>query len=62
VGTHGAAQVLGAAGAGLVAHQFIDHPGRDTVVLQPGREGVPEVMGAAEIDLVQQRVSGRGQG
>jgi hypothetical protein len=62
VGTHGAAQVLGAAGAGLVAHELIDHPGRDAGVLQPGREAVPEVMGAAEIDRVQERVSGRGQG
>jgi hypothetical protein len=62
VGTHGAAQVLGAAGAGLVAHQLIDHPGPDAGGLQPGREGVAEVMGVAEIDRVQQRVSGRGQG
>jgi hypothetical protein len=45
-----------------MAHQLIDYPGREAGVLQPGREGVPEVMGAAEIDLVQQRVAGRGQG
>jgi hypothetical protein len=42
-----------------MAHQLIDHPGRDAGVLQPGREGVPEIMNAAEIDHVQQRVSGR---
>jgi malate/lactate dehydrogenase len=42
--------VLGAAGAGLMAHQLahqrIDHSGRDAGVLQPGRKGVPEVMGS----------------
>ena len=50
MGTHSAAQVLGTAGAGLMTHQLIDHPGRNAGVLQPGREAVPEVMGAAEID------------
>jgi hypothetical protein len=35
-----------------MAHQLIDHPGRDPGVLQPGRKGVPEVMSAAEIDRV----------
>jgi hypothetical protein len=43
-------EVLGAAGAGLMAHQLIDHPGRDAIVLQPGREGVPNVVRAPEID------------
>ena len=40
MGTHSAAQVLGAAGAGLMAHQLIDYPGREAGVLQPGREAV----------------------
>ena len=62
VGAHGAAQVLGAAGAGLMAHQLINHPGRDAGVLQPGREGVPEVMGRPRLlqnlDLASYAVSG----
>jgi hypothetical protein len=32
-----------------VAHQLIDHPGRDAVVLQPGREGVPQIVPAAQV-------------
>jgi hypothetical protein len=36
---------LPAAGAaGPVAHQLIDHPTWDAAVLQPGREGVPQVV------------------
>jgi len=35
VGAHGAAALLAAAG-GLVAHQLVDHAGRDAGVLQPG--------------------------
>jgi hypothetical protein len=30
-----------------VAHQLIDHPGWDAGVLQPGREGVPQVVWAS---------------
>jgi hypothetical protein len=33
VGAHSAAQVLGAAGARLMAHQLIDHSRRDALVL-----------------------------
>jgi hypothetical protein len=36
-----------------VAHQLVEHPGRDAVVLQPGREGVPEVMWAAQVQAEQ---------
>jgi hypothetical protein len=36
-----------------MAHQLVDHPGRDAVVLQPGREGVAEVMGAAQVQAEQ---------
>jgi hypothetical protein len=36
-----------------MAHELVNHPRRDAVVLQPGREGVPEVMGTAQIDRVQ---------
>jgi hypothetical protein len=35
---------------GLVAHQLIDHSSRDAIVLQPGGEGVAEVMGAVQVD------------
>jgi hypothetical protein len=42
-----------------MAHELIDHSSRDAGVLQPGRKGVPEVMGAAEIDSVQERIAGR---
>ena len=58
VGAHGAAQVLGAAGAGLMAHQLIDHPGRDAGVLQPGRERVAKVVGAMQVDRVQEGIAG----
>jgi hypothetical protein len=61
VGAHGAAEVLGAAGAGRMTHQLIDHSGRDAFVPQPGRKGVPEVMGTAEVDRVQERIAGRGE-
>jgi hypothetical protein len=45
VGAHGAAAVLAGAARGLVTHQFVDHPGGDAGVLQPGRVGVAEVVG-----------------
>ena len=32
-----------------MTHQLVDHPGRDAVVVQPGREGVPVIMGAAQV-------------
>jgi hypothetical protein len=46
---HGTAAggVVGAAAG--VAHQLVDHPGGDGGVLQPGREGMPQVMGAPQV-------------
>ena len=35
------AAVVFPAAAGVMSHQLVDHAGRDTAVLQPGREGVP---------------------
>ena len=57
VGAHSTAQALPAAAGGLVAHQFIDCSSRDAGVLQPGGERVAEVMGAVEVDGVQERVA-----
>ena len=61
VGAHGAAPLLAGAAGGLVAHHLVDHPGWNTGVLQPGREGVPEVMGAVQVHGRQQRIADRGQ-
>ena len=58
VGPDGAAPVPPGPAAGLVAHHLVDDPGREAGVLQPGREGVPEVMGAVEVDRIQQRMVG----
>jgi hypothetical protein len=58
MGAHGAAELVGAATGGLVAHQLVDHPGRDAGVLQPGREGVPKVVGAAQAHRLEQRIPG----
>jgi hypothetical protein len=46
VGAHGAAALLAAAAGRFMAHQLVDDPGRDAGVLQPGGEGVAEVVGA----------------
>jgi hypothetical protein len=46
--------------AGLVAHQLVDHPGWDAGVLQPGREGVAKVVGAVQVDRLQQGMVGAG--
>jgi hypothetical protein len=56
-GTDHAALALAPA-AGLVAHQLIDHPGRDAGVLQPGREGVPGLVGAVQVDRLKQGMLG----
>jgi hypothetical protein len=37
-----------------VPHQLVDDPGGDAGVFQPGREGVAEVMGAVQVDRLQQ--------
>ena len=39
--------------ARLVAHQLVNHPGRDGAILQPDREGVAQVMGAMQVQLGQ---------
>ena len=61
VGAHGAAVLLAGAAGGLVPHHLIDDPRGDAGVLQPGREGVAKVVGAAQIHGLQQRVAGPGQ-
>ena len=61
VGAHGTAALLAAAAAGLVAHQLVDDSGGDAGVLEPGGEGVAEVMGAVQVHGLQQRVAGCGQ-
>ena len=58
MGADGAAPVPPGPAACLVAHQLVDDPGRDAGVLQPGREGVAEVVGAVEVDRIQQRMVG----
>ena len=57
VGAHGAA-ALAAATGGFVAHQLVDDSGRDAGVLQPGRVGVAEVVGAVQLDRIQQGITG----
>jgi hypothetical protein len=49
---------VAAAAAGLVAHQFVNHPGGDAGVLQPGGVGVTEVVGAVQLDCIQQGITG----
>jgi hypothetical protein len=53
VGAHGAASLLAAATGGFVAHQLVNDPGGDAGVLQPGREGVPQVMRAPQVQVAQ---------
>jgi hypothetical protein len=36
-----------------MAHQLVDHPSGDAVVLQPGREGVAKVVRAAQVQAEQ---------
>jgi tetratricopeptide (TPR) repeat protein len=48
-GADAAAPLQLPAATALVAHQLIDHPRRDPLVLQPGREAVPEIVGSAEL-------------
>jgi hypothetical protein len=43
-----------------MAHQ-LDHPGGDAGVLQPGREGVANVVGAAQVDRIQQGITSNRQ-
>jgi hypothetical protein len=39
--------------AALVTHQLIDDPGGDALVLQPGREAVPKIVGSAKSQMRQ---------
>src|SRR6266508_1240819 len=52
------AAVLLAALAAAVAHQLIDDPGWDAGVLEPGGEGVAEVVRAVQVDRIEQRMAG----
>jgi hypothetical protein len=58
VGADRAPAEVAAAAAGLVAHQLVNHPGRDAGVLQPGRVGVAEVVRAVQVDRLQQGITG----
>ena len=49
VGAHGTA-ALAAATSRFVAHQLVNDPSRDAGVLQPGRVGMAEVVGAVQVD------------
>jgi hypothetical protein len=52
-GVDSTATVQVAVPAALVAHEFVDHSGRDAGVLEPGREGVPAVMWTAELEMAE---------
>jgi hypothetical protein len=43
---HRAASALATAAAGLVARQLVNDPGGDAGILQPGREGMAEIVSA----------------
>ena len=43
----------GRSARGRMAHQLVDHPSRDALIFQPGREGVAEVVGAAQVQAEQ---------
>ena len=49
VSAHGTAPLLAGPAGRLMPHHLIDDPGRDAGVLQPGCEGVAEVVGAVQI-------------
>jgi hypothetical protein len=40
-----------AASTTLVAHQLVDHPAGDPLVLQPGREGMTKVVWASKVQV-----------
>jgi hypothetical protein len=50
-GADAAATLQFPSAAALVAHQFIDHPGRDAFVLQPGRKAVPKIVGSVKLQV-----------
>jgi hypothetical protein len=45
-----------------VAHQLIDHPRGDAGVLQPGREGVAQVVGSVQVQVRQVGAGGGDRG
>jgi hypothetical protein len=47
-----------AAAAAGVAHQLVNHPGRDAGVRQPSRVGVAQVVGAVQLDRIQEGIMG----
>ena len=47
---------LAAATGGFVAHQLVNDAGQDAGVLQPGCVGVAKVVGAMQIDRLQQGI------
>ena len=61
VGADRASEEVAAAAAGLVAHQLVNHPGRDAGVLQPGRVGVAQVVSAVQVDHIQHGITGHRQ-
>jgi hypothetical protein len=62
VGADRAAPLLAGPAGGLVAHHLVDHPGGDAGVLEPGGEGVAEVVRAVQVHGVEQWVARRWQG
>jgi hypothetical protein len=58
-GSDPATAALGAAAvvAALVAHDFVDHACGDACLLQPGRERVPEVVRAMELQILKQGIA-----
>jgi len=51
VGADATATLQLSTAAALVAHQLIDHPGRDALLLQPGGEAVPQIMWPAKLQI-----------
>ena len=60
VGADGAGLMPSRPSAGLMAHQLVDDPSGDAGVFQPGRKGVAEVVGAVQVDRLQQGMLGAG--
>jgi hypothetical protein len=43
--------VAGPEATALVTHELIDHPGRDAIVLEPGRKAVPKIVRPAKLQM-----------
>ena len=61
MGADGAGLMPSGPSAGLVAYELVDDSSGDAGVFQPGREGVAKVVGAVQVDRLQQGVLGAGQ-